>query len=64
MDLLMWELLDWLLAGATESADNGREVRKVMPSTMDFLTNLPFRLSAEAVEGLIEGACKGNQLLS
>lgn len=64
MDLTIQQLLDWLLAGATDSTSKGKGVKKVVPSAIALLLNQPFKLLLEVIEGLIEGACKYKRLLS
>lgn len=60
-DYMMKQLLDWLLAGAMELASKGKWEKMMVPSTMALLAKLPFILSAEAVEVLIEGEYDDDQ---
>lgn len=52
------------MAGATESASKGKMVRKVAPSILASLGRPLFEISADLVEGLIEGACWDKVLLA
>lgn len=61
---MIQELLDWLCARTMELAVKGKRVRKIAPSAIVLIAKPPFRLSAEVVEGLIEGVYEQKQLLS
>lgn len=63
-NLTMRQMVDWLLVGATESVGEGKVQSKVVTSSVALLMKSPFKLQAEAVEGLIEGACNVKQFLS
>lgn len=60
----MQQLLDRLLAVATELAKKGKGERMVISWSMNLLLKPHFDLQAEVVEGLMEGVCKNKQLLS
>lgn len=61
--LTRWQLVDWVMAGATESVSMGKTVRKVAPSVLVLLGRPPFGMSADLAEGLIEGAYQYTRLL-
>lgn len=63
-DLMIRQLLDWLLAGITELEGKGKGTKKVIPCTMALLAKPPFLLLAKVVEGLIKEAYYHTQLLS
>lgn len=50
------------MAGSTEIDDREKEAKKVALLSLDLYVKLSYRILAEAVEGLIKGAC--NALLS
>lgn len=63
-DLMIIQLVDRVTAGDTKAAAKGKGVRKVVPSTLDLFAKPLYRLSIDAIEGLIEGAYKYMALLS
>lgn len=64
VDFIIRQLLDWLLAGATELARKGKGKGKVVSSFIASLTKPSLKLQAEVMEGLIEGARNDKRLLS
>lgn len=63
-DLLMEELVDRVIVGATEAAGKKKSIGKTACSSLASLTKPLYKILADAAEGLIEGACEYKALLS
>lgn len=55
--------MDRIIAGATEAVGKGKRVNKVALLLIILYVQLPYRMSDETAEGLIEGDYKDKVLL-
>lgn len=52
-ELMKRQLVNWVIAGATEAVGKGKTIRKVAPSILISLAKPPYEILADMAEGLI-----------
>lgn len=56
VDLMIWKIVDRVMARATKAAGKGKTVRKVVPSILALLERPRYQISLDVAKELIKGA--------